>query len=193
MIKATFNAWLADSCVFPEASSLTFMVIVVRNRYAQEWLTYRLHPVITRALAYITDYGVEAYFVPKNNAKGIAMNPLEDRLQEHDLTCDDTSPLSTSPSQFDDEQEIAPIFKHSASLEKLLTRVGVAPINPIELPANTTSESVNNRLTEGDAPMTNQSNPTLVRIHSHITQSHFLHVEDSLGIGKVRLFAVNYR
>ena len=32
-----------------------------------------------------------------------------------------------------------------------------------------------------------------VRIHSHVTQSRFLHVEDALGISKIRLFAGNYR
>ncbi|NLF65044.1 MAG: hypothetical protein GX579_10650 [Chloroflexi bacterium] len=32
-----------------------------------------------------------------------------------------------------------------------------------------------------------------VRIHSHVTQSRFLHVEDALGIGKIRLFAGTYR
>ena len=31
------------------------------------------------------------------------------------------------------------------------------------------------------------------RIHSHLTQSRFLHVEDALDIGKVRLFAGEYR
>lgn len=41
--------------------------------------------------------------------------------------------------------------------------------------------------------MTNQSNPTRVRIYSHITQSRFLHVEDALAIGKLRLFGGNYR
>lgn len=35
--------------------------------------------------------------------------------------------------------------------------------------------------------------PTRVRIHSHVTQSRFLHVEDALGIGKIRLFAGTYR
>lgn len=35
--------------------------------------------------------------------------------------------------------------------------------------------------------------PTRVRIHSHVTQSRFLHVEDALAIGKIRLFAGNYR
>jgi hypothetical protein len=35
--------------------------------------------------------------------------------------------------------------------------------------------------------------PTRVRIHSHVTQSRFLHIEDSLVIGKLRLFAGKYR
>jgi hypothetical protein len=41
--------------------------------------------------------------------------------------------------------------------------------------------------------MSNQSSPTRVRIYSHITQSRFLHVEDALAIGKLRLFGGNYR
>ena len=36
-------------------------------------------------------------------------------------------------------------------------------------------------------------NANRVRIYSHLTQSRFLHVEDSLAIGKLRLFAGNYR
>ena len=39
--------------------------------------------------------------------------------------------------------------------------------------------------------MTQQT--TRVRIYSHVTQSKFLHVEDSLAIGKLRLFAGTYR
>lgn len=43
--------------------------------------------------------------------------------------------------------------------------------------------------------MNNQRNPspTRVRIYSHVTQSRFLHVEDALNIGKIRLFAGSYR
>ncbi|HFQ92708.1 MAG TPA: hypothetical protein ENK32_01765, partial [Anaerolineae bacterium] len=43
--------------------------------------------------------------------------------------------------------------------------------------------------------MNNQPKSTRVRIHSHITQSRFLHVEDALNIGrgKLRLFAGRYR
>jgi hypothetical protein len=48
-------------------------------------------------------------------------------------------------------------------------------------------------LSQGDDLMNTQSNPTRVRIYSHITQSRFLHVADSLSIGKVRLFGGNYR
>jgi hypothetical protein len=110
------------------------------------------------------------------------MNLLEDRLQEY-------------LSQFDDEPEMAPSLRRSAYLEQLLRQAGIVPTNPIELPANTTPELLNTLLTQGDEPMTDQSTPTLtrVRIYSHITQSRFLHVEDALAIGKLRLFAGNYR
>lgn len=110
------------------------------------------------------------------------MNPLEDRLQEY-------------LSQFDGEPEMVPSRKRSAYLEQLLRQAGIVPTNPIELPANTTPELLNTLLTQGDEPMTDRSNPTRVRIYSHITQSRFLHVEDALGLGsgKLRLFAGRYR
>lgn len=41
--------------------------------------------------------------------------------------------------------------------------------------------------------MSTQSPPMRVRIHSHVTKTRFLHVESSLEIGKVRLFAGVYR
>lgn len=110
------------------------------------------------------------------------MNPLEDRLQEY-------------LSQFDDELATAPSLKRNVYLDQLLAQAGIVPTNPIELPANITPELLNTLLTEGDHPMSNQTppSPTRVRIHSHITQSRFLHVEDALAIGKLRLFAGNYR
>ena len=42
--------------------------------------------------------------------------------------------------------------------------------------------------------MNNQTSPSpaRVRLYSHVTQSRFLHVEDALPIGKLRLFAGNY-
>ena len=45
---------------------------------------------------------------------------------------------------------------------------------------------MNNLLPEPSVPMR-------VRIASHVTQSRFLHVEDSLQLGKVRLYGGNYR
>lgn len=110
------------------------------------------------------------------------MNPLEERLQEY-------------LSQFDDEPEIASSLRHIAYLEQLLIQAGILPTTPIELPVNITPELLNNLLTEGDEPMTNQTSLsyTRVRIHTHVTQSRFLHVEDALNIGKIRLFAGNYR
>jgi hypothetical protein len=65
MTKATFNAWLADSQVIPEASSPIFLVISVRNQYAYEWLTYRLQSVIVRTLAGVAGYEVDACFIPR--------------------------------------------------------------------------------------------------------------------------------
>ena len=39
MTKATFNAWLEDSRVIPRASSPVFLVVAVRNQYAQPVLS----------------------------------------------------------------------------------------------------------------------------------------------------------
>ncbi len=41
--------------------------------------------------------------------------------------------------------------------------------------------------------MTTNHNPTCVRIYSHITKSTFLHVEDALRIGNLRLFAGSFK
>lgn len=64
MTKATFNTWLVDSHVVPEASSPAFLIVAVRNQYAYEWLTHRLQPVIARTLAGIAGYEVEVCFIP---------------------------------------------------------------------------------------------------------------------------------
>ena len=64
MTKATFNAWLVDSRVVPEASSPVFLIISVRNQYAQEWLTYRLQPVVVRTLTGMAGYQVGVCFIP---------------------------------------------------------------------------------------------------------------------------------
>ena len=66
MTKATFNAWLVDSGVIPEASSPTFLVIAVRNQYAYEWLTYRLQPVVVRTLTGMAGYQVGVCFIPRS-------------------------------------------------------------------------------------------------------------------------------
>lgn len=65
MARATFNAWLIDSRVIPEASSSVFLIISVQNQYAYEWLTYRLQPVIVRTLTGVAGYQVEVYFIPR--------------------------------------------------------------------------------------------------------------------------------
>jgi hypothetical protein len=49
-------------------------------------------------------------------------------------------------------------------------------------------------VTPGDIPVKNAQSapPTRVRLYSHVTKTRFLHVEDALNIGKVRLFAGTY-
>jgi hypothetical protein len=68
MTRATFNAWLVDSRVIPEASSPAFLVIVVRNQYAYEWLTYRLQSVVVRTLTGMAGYEVAVCFIPRVRA-----------------------------------------------------------------------------------------------------------------------------
>lgn len=38
-------------------------------------------------------------------------------------------------------------------------------------------------------PPPDKPTPQRVRIYEHVTQSRFLHIEDALGIGKLRFFA----
>ncbi len=109
------------------------------------------------------------------------MTPIEDRLNAY-------------LDQF--EEAMLPIsLRRGLYLDRQLAHSGIVPVNPIQLPANTTPKLLNNLLTEGDNPMNNQSKPKRVRIYSHITQSRFLHIEDSLslGQGKLRLFGGTYR
>jgi chromosomal replication initiation ATPase DnaA len=77
MTKATFNQWLLGSAVVREASTPLFLAVAVRNRYAQEWLTSRLHHVIARTLGAVAGYRVQIRFVVvQNDAKspaGIAL------------------------------------------------------------------------------------------------------------------------
>ena len=65
MTKATFNNWLGDSCILTAASSPVFLVVVVRNVYAWEWLTYRLHPVVSRTVASLAEGNVRVCFIPR--------------------------------------------------------------------------------------------------------------------------------
>lgn len=63
MTKATFNQWLLGSAVVPGASTPLSLTVAVRNRYAQEWLTHRLHNAIVRTLGAIAGYRVQVHFV----------------------------------------------------------------------------------------------------------------------------------
>ena len=63
MTKATFNQWLLGSAVVPQASTPLSLTVAVRNRYAQEWLTHRLHNVIVRTLGAVAGYRMQVHFV----------------------------------------------------------------------------------------------------------------------------------
>jgi hypothetical protein len=63
MTKATFNQWLLGSAVVLEASTPLSLTVAVRNRYAQEWLTHRLHHVIVRTLGAVAGYRLQVHFV----------------------------------------------------------------------------------------------------------------------------------
>jgi hypothetical protein len=63
MTRASFNQWLLGSAVVPEASTPLSLTVAVRNRYAQEWLTHRLHPLIARTLAAVAGYKVQVCFI----------------------------------------------------------------------------------------------------------------------------------
>ena len=63
MTRATFNQWLVGSAVVPEASTPLALTIAVRNRYAQEWLTQRLHLIILRTLRTVASYEVQVRFI----------------------------------------------------------------------------------------------------------------------------------
>lgn len=64
MTKATFNNWLAGSYIVEASSTPFFWVVGVRNEFAWEWLTYRLYPVIERAVATVRA-DVLVCFIPK--------------------------------------------------------------------------------------------------------------------------------
>lgn len=65
MTKATFNTWLVDSRLLAPASTPSFWVIVVRNEYAWEWLTFRLCPVVERTVVGLVGDEVTICFIAR--------------------------------------------------------------------------------------------------------------------------------
>lgn len=63
MAKATFNQWLLGSTAVAKSSTPLSLTVGVRNQYAQEWLTHRLHSVIIRTLAAVAGYRLQVRFV----------------------------------------------------------------------------------------------------------------------------------
>jgi chromosomal replication initiation ATPase DnaA len=65
MTKTTFNAWLVDSCILSTSSTSAFWVVVVRNEFAWEWLTYQLSPVVERTIVGLVGNAVTICFIPR--------------------------------------------------------------------------------------------------------------------------------
>ena len=65
MTKTTFNALLVDSSILAASSTPAFWVVVVRNEYAWEWLTYQLFPIIERTLVGLIGNEVTICFIPR--------------------------------------------------------------------------------------------------------------------------------
>ena len=63
MTRATFDQWLLGSTAVPEASTALCLTVAVRNQYAQEWLTHRLHNVIVRTLSSVAGYRVQLRYI----------------------------------------------------------------------------------------------------------------------------------
>jgi len=61
--RAAFISWLAGSRVVPETSTPLKLTVEVPTPYAQEWLAYRLQPVIAQTLAGIAGYPLNIHFV----------------------------------------------------------------------------------------------------------------------------------
>ena len=95
------------------------------------------------------------------------MNALEDRLVEY---LNSLEPAVPAPSL--------------RRVDKVNVRFAQAGLSTYFNPKGATMQPV--QPPENPVPMR-------VRICSHVTQAKFLHIEDSLGIGKLRLFAGTYR
>jgi hypothetical protein len=79
MTKATFNNWLGGSSILKSASSPVFLVVVVRNVYAWEWLTYCLRPVVMRTVVNIVGDKAAICFIPRaiqRNREELSRRPI---------------------------------------------------------------------------------------------------------------------
>ena len=65
MTVLTYNNWLADSVPLLTACTPTFLVVLVRNAYAQEWLTGSLQSVVSRSLHAVGDERLVVCFIPR--------------------------------------------------------------------------------------------------------------------------------
>ena len=95
------------------------------------------------------------------------MNALEDRLHEYLNSLEPAVP--------------APSLRRVDKVDARFVQAGLSPYLNLKGAIMQPQEPPENPV------------PMRVRICSHVTQAKFLHIEDSLGMGKLRLFAGTYR
>jgi hypothetical protein len=72
MTRATFTLLLAGSRAVPEAGGPGLLVVRVRSRYAQEWLTARLEASITGTVSGIAGRPMAVCFAAPPGARPVA-------------------------------------------------------------------------------------------------------------------------
>lgn len=69
--KVTFDTWLVGSTVLANASTAGALIVVVRNVYAAQWLTYRLYPVVARTAVAVAGKPIFICFIPKEVLRNV--------------------------------------------------------------------------------------------------------------------------
>ncbi len=88
--KVTYDTWLAGSTVLANASTAGALIVVVRNVYAAQWLTYRLYPVVARTAVAVAGKPIFICFIPKVVVRNVGCDsnhslPAPMRLHEYEM------------------------------------------------------------------------------------------------------------
>ncbi|MGD8856966.1 MAG: hypothetical protein PVG33_11595, partial [Chloroflexota bacterium] len=155
------------------------LTVAVRNNYARKWLVSCLQDVVNRTVLAIAGRPIAIDFVTEHYPEEAPMMPEQANRKDN------------APDRERAKEALPLAVLQTRRLDLFLAKAGIPPLFALELPPNVTLEDI--LLRGGQDPMTSQYTSTRIRIYSYVTQSTFLHVEDALGIGKLRLFAGVYQ